>query len=395
MNKENYDVCVIGGTGHVGLPLGIMLADSGLRTLLLDINQESIDLVNSGKMPFIEHGASNLLKKANSNKKLFASSDKTLIKKSNIIIVAIGTPVDEYLNPKIKIFLNFFKDIYNYLNLRQTLIIRSSVYPKTCDLVFKILKKKKINLSYCPERIVQGYAIKELKSLPQIISGYNKKAKIDSEKIFKKITNKIVYASVYEAELAKLFSNAMRYIKFSTSNQFFMMCEKLDVNFYNVKKIMSEGYNRSNDIPKAGFVSGPCLLKDTMQLSAFFGGNFLLGNAAMNINEGLPYFVVQKIKEKFKLKNNRVGILGMSFKAEVDDIRDSLSYKLGKILMFDGYDVMFSDEYVKDETFVKKDYLIKKSDLIIIAAPHKKYKKLKFPKSKLVINIWEKSILDE
>ena len=142
MNKENYDVCVIGGTGHVGLPLGIMLADSGLRTLLLDINQESIDLVNSGKMPFIEHGASNLLKKANSNKKLFASSDKTLIKKSNIIIVAIGTPVDEYLNPKIKIFLNFFKDIYNYLNLRQTLIIRSSVYPKTCDLVFKILKKK-------------------------------------------------------------------------------------------------------------------------------------------------------------------------------------------------------------------------------------------------------------
>ena len=123
--------------------------------------------------------------------------------------------------------------------------------------------------------------------------------------------------------------------------------------------------------------------------------NFILGNAAMNINEGLPYFLVEKIKQKINLKKNNVGILGMSFKADIDDIRDSLSYKLGKILMFNGYNVFFSDEFVKDQTFISKKDLIQKAELIIIAAPHKKYKKIKFPKSKKIVNIWSNNILND
>ena len=151
---------------------------------------------------------------------------------------------------------------------------------------------------------------------------------------------------------------------------------------------MSDGYGRALNIPSAGFAAGPCLLKDTMQLAAFNNNNFFLGHAAMMVNEGLPNYIVECLRHKYDLTKKKIGILGMAFKADIDDTRDSLSYKLGKILRFHGAKVFYTDEYAKDPTFISKQELIKTCDIVIIGAPHSAYKKLSIPKKVEVINVW-------
>lgn len=389
MKKYKYDVLIVGGFGHIGLPLGILFSEKGLKTCLYDIDKNTFKIIKKGKMPFTEYGAEELLKKNLSNGNLKLSLDTNTIKESKNIIITIGTPVDEYLNPKTKQFVDLFKKIIPYLNNSQNIIIRSSVFPDTCKRIFELLKNKKFKLSYCPERIVQGYGIEELQKLPQIVSGFSKNAILESSLLFKKISPKIIKTTVKEAELIKLFTNSLRYIQFATANQFYMICENFGVNYNSLKKSLVDGYDRAKWLPSAGFASGPCLMKDTMQLAAFNKNNFPLGHSAMILNEGLPNFIVDEISKKTNLVNKKVGILGMTFKANVDDTRDSLSFKLAKILMFKGAKVLCSDEFAKNKNFVSKETILKKASIIIIGTPHTAYTNLKIPKRIKVINIWD------
>ena len=167
-----------------------------------------------------------------------------------------------------------------------------------------------------------------------------------------------------------------------------MISNNFGVDYDKVRHAMTEGYSRARTLPTAGFAAGPCLLKDTMQLSAFNSNNFLLGHAAMMVNEGLPNFIVENLRKKYDLTKTKVGILGMAFKADIDDIRDSLSFKLGKILRFHGAKVYYSDEYVRNPTFVSKEELIKQSEVIIVGIPHSAYKGLVIPKNKHVVDLW-------
>jgi UDP-N-acetyl-D-mannosaminuronic acid dehydrogenase len=152
---------------------------------------------------------------------------------------------------------------------------------------------------------------------------------------------------------------------------------------------MTTNYDRAKDFPKPGFAAGPCLLKDTLQLSAFNNNRFLLGHAAMLINEGLPSFLTHQIKTKLgSLEGRTVGILGMAFKADIDDIRDALSFKLRKLLQFNGAEVLCSDEYVQSEQFISSEELIKKSEIIIVGVPHSAYWKLSIPAGKYLVDLW-------
>lgn len=390
MAKKNlYDLIIIGGLGHVGLPLGIVFADKGLKVCLYDINKETGELVKKGKMPFIEYGAQEILVKVLKSGNLTISYNIDDISKAKYVIVTIGTPVDEHLDPKTRAFLEFFANIKNYLNPSQIIIIRSTVYPNTCLQLQRLLQNgRQWQITYCPERITEGYAIKELKNLPQIISGFSEEAIEGAATLFSIISPKIIRTSVKEAELIKLFSNALRYLQFALANQFFMISYKFGVDFERVRWAMREGYDRAQSLPSAGFAAGPCLLKDTMQLAAFDGNNFLLGHAAMMINEGLPNFIIEDLKKKYDLTKTKVGILGMAFKSDIDDTRDSLSYKLGKILRFNGTTVYYSDEFAKDSTFISKEELIKTCDVVIIGVPHSVYKGLVIPESVEVVDLW-------
>ena len=382
-NSFKYDVVIIGGLGHIGLPLGIVFASKGLKVCLNDINEDVAKTVQKGEMPYVEYGAEPLLKKTLSNGKLIVSLDPQCISDSKYVIIAIGTPVDEYLNPKTRQFLEFIKDIRPYLKPEQVIIVRSSVFPKSLNQIMSVLNHNNDHnwhLAYCPERIVQGFAVYELENLPQLISGFSDYAIEQSEKLFVKITNKIIRTSAGEAELAKLFSNSWRYIQFAIANQFYMISESHGEDYNRIRDIMIDGYDRSKGLPSAGFAAGPCLLKDTMQLSAFNSNQFQLGQAAMNINEGLPNYIVDNLSKEFDLSKKAIGILGMSFKANVDDIRDSLSYKLRKILIFRGANVLCSDDFVDDSSFVSQDELLQQSEIVIIGAPHKIYSLIDFSK---------------
>lgn len=388
INPE-FDIVIVGGLGHVGLPLGLAFADKGLKVCLYDLDSKKADNVKKGEMPFIEYGAESILKKVLNEGILKISLDVSCISNAKYVIVAIGTPVDEYLNPKTRIFLEFFDAIKKYLSPEQTIIIRSTVYPHTCKQVLNRLgSDKQWHIAYCPERIVQGYAIKEFKELPQIVAGLSDKAIEEASALFGLLSPKIIKTSIGEAELVKLFTNAWRYIQFAVTNQFYMIANNFGVDYDKVRAAMVEGYGRIGSLPCAGFAAGPCLLKDAMQLAAFNNNNFLLGHAAMMINEGLPNFIVENLRKKYDLSKTKVGILGMAFKADIDDIRDSLSFKLGKILRFHGAKVYYSDEYAKNPDFVSKEELIKSSQVVIVAVPHSAYKGLVMPKHIEVIDLW-------
>ena len=387
MINENF-VSIVGGAGHVGAPLGLALSSKGYNVILIDKNKENIKKINHGEMPFIEKGCVKLLKKMISKRKIFATPNLSEVKGCKYIIVCLGTPVNKRFEPNLKNFINFFYGLKKYLNSNHIIIIRSSIYPGICNKVFNIIKDRCKNLSYCPERIAQGKSLKELPKISQIISGKNTKSKLESGKIFKKICKKIIYTKIIEAELIKLFSNAYRYINFSISNQFYMMCKNQGLDFFKIRDLMRDNYKRNTNIPKAGFTAGPCLLKDTMQLSSFYNHKFSLIHSAMSINEDLPIFIIKKLSEKYDLRKKTVGVLGLSFKAENDDIRDSLSIKLLKHLKSKKIRTLQSDEYYKDKNNIDKNLLVKKSDIIIISTPHRAYKNLKINKKKVLIDIW-------
>ena len=387
MNNKNR-ICIIGGAGHIGAPLGLALSSKGYNVILIDKNKENIKKINHGEMPFIEEGCAKLLKKMISKRKIFATPDLSEVKKCKYIIVCLGTPVNKRFEPNLKNFINFFYGLKKYLNSNHIIIIRSSIYPGICNKVFNIIKDRCKNLSYCPERIAQGKSLKELPKISQIISGKNTKSKLESGKIFKKVCKKIIYTKIIEAELIKLFSNTYRYINFSIANQFYMMCKNQGLDFFKIRDLMRDNYKRNTNIATAGFTSGPCLLKDSMQLSSFYNHKFSLFHSAMSINEGLPIFIIKQLSEKYNLKKKIVGVLGLSFKAENDDIRDSLSIKLLKYLKSKKIRTLQSDEYYKDKNNIDKNLLVKKSDIIIVLTPHRAYRNLKINKKKVLIDIW-------
>ncbi len=387
MKQFQFDIAIIGGLGHVGLPLGIAFANKNQKVLLLDVNLDYSKKVMDGVMPFIEYGAEDRLQKALKDKLISISNEPSKVSLAEHIIICIGTPIDEYLNPKIQKFLNVISSYSKYIISDQNIIIRSSVYPGTCDQVNNLLPEN-INISYCPERIVQGYALKELSNLPQIIGGFSKEAESRSAELFRLITKQIIFSSVKQAELVKLFSNTWRYLQFAATNQFYMICSELEEDYQEVRDIMMNGYSRMEGFPSAGFSAGPCLLKDTMQLANISNNAHYLCQAAMHINEGMPAFIVRDLAKKHSLKDITVGILGMAFKANIDDTRDSLSYKLKKQLAFAGAKVLCTDEYAKDIELLPLDKVISESKIIIIASPHDAYKEIKIPKDKIIVDIW-------
>ena len=381
------DIAIIGGAGHIGLPLGLLFANKGKKVVLYDKDHNHIKKINDLKMPFMEEGGLKLLKK--NRTRIFATNDKKYIKDAKIIIVCIGTPVKKN-KPNLVYFFKMFQEVKQYLNPKNLLVIRSSIYPGTCLKIQKYLGQNFNNISYCPERVVQGKSISELPKLPQIVSGVSKKSIKQSQKLFKLICRKIIVTSIIEAELIKLFSNAWRYINFSISNQFYQISEKFNINFKELRENMIEGYERNKSMPKAGFAAGPCLYKDTAQLNAFLKNSFTLGIAATKINQSFPKFIYEKMKKKFgsKLKSKNIGILGAAFKSNIDDTRESLSIVLYRYLKSKNLKVKISDDFVKMKEITDKKVLIKKSNIIVLGVPHTSYKNIKIPKNKYLIDSW-------
>ncbi|GMO33541.1 MAG: nucleotide sugar dehydrogenase [Termitinemataceae bacterium] len=397
-------ICIIGGCGHVGIPLGLALASKNFDVTLVDCNEAAVQKINQGVLPFKEAGAEEILKACGQagTKNLCATSDIETVRTQDAVIFVTGTPVDEHHNPKIH---DVLKVIYSYLHVmrkEQLIILRSTIFPGTSEVIAFELKKHfgDVKLAFCPERILQGKGIEEIFTLPQIIAAVSEDSYQAAASIFSKIAPKIIRLETKEAELVKLITNTWRYLEFAAANAFYMMVETEGLDFYRVYDAITEDYPRASHFPKAGLAAGPCLFKDTMQLSAFYQNNFFLGQSAMLVNEGLPNFLVNQLKKKLcfeqqgKPKLNLAGkciaILGMTFKANNDDTRESLSFKVKKLLEFEMANVVTHDPYVQPVPDL--DDVLKKADGIILGTPHDEYKSIQ-PKVPFVDcwNFWTMS----
>lgn len=381
-------IVIIGGCGHVGLPLGIVFANSGLNVVLLDIDAEKIAIVNSGRMPFMEKSAEEQLK-AVVGKTLIATADNSCLRDADAAVAVVGTPVDEHLNPTVADLYRNLDSTIEALPDDALLVLRSTVYPGVTKLVYDRIRGRgrRIHVAFCPERIAEGKAMEEIHSLPQIISAFEPEALQRARDLFGCINQELIDLTPLEAELAKLFSNSWRYLNFAISNQFYLLAETYSVDFYRIYDAVTYRYPRMKSFARAGFAAGPCLLKDTLQLSAFSGNSFFMGHAAMLINEGLPNFVVAQLR-KSDLRDKTVAILGMAFKGDSDDKRESLSYKLRKLLVLEAKEVLCTDPYVADKDLVPLEDAIQRADIIIFGAPHSVYHTLAIPQGKQIVDVW-------
>jgi UDP-N-acetyl-D-mannosaminuronic acid dehydrogenase len=376
------DVLVMGGCGHAGLPLGMAFAARGLNVVLFDSNASVVDQVNSGNMPFREDGADELLPTLLEAKRLRATSDEESMATAEHVIVVVGTPVDRYLSPDISAVPNALEPVAHHLVDNQLIVLRSTVYPGVTALVERQIRSvnRTIDVCFCPERIAEGHALTELSSLPQIVAARTAPAMERAASLFRQLTDDIVELTPEEAELAKLFTNTWRYIKFAMANQLFMIANESGLDFERIRHAVTYKYPRAADMPGPGFAAGPCLFKDTMQIAAFSENNFTLGHASVMINEGLPLYTIGKLEHRYPLSTMTVGILGMAFKGGSDDTRQSLSYKLKRLLKLKAKSVLCTDPYVTtDPELVPLEEVLVRSDLLIVATPHPDYRQLRTP----------------
>ncbi|MGN6461912.1 MAG: nucleotide sugar dehydrogenase [Pseudolabrys sp.] len=384
------DLTVVGGAGHVGVPLVLAFTHAGLTVNINDLNQQSIATLKSGKLPFIEYDAEPLLQEALAQNRLVFSSSPAGISAPGPVIVTIGTPIDEFFNPVQQAVQACIDSLLPHMVDGQLLILRSTVYHGTTAWVDEYLKRvgRNIKVAFCPERIVQGYGVKELREMPQIVSGTTPDAEREAAALFARLAPEIVTVKPLEAEFAKLFNNAYRYIEFAATNQFYMIAKSAGADYQQIMKAMKQNYPRARTVPGPGFAAGPCLFKDTMQLASFARNQFSIGHAAMHVNEGLALHMVEDLRRQFDLGSMTVGLLGMAFKADIDDTRASLSYKLKHALMPLTRTVLTTDPFVTtDPELMPLETVVAKSDLLILCAPHAAYKTADF-KGKPVFDVW-------
>jgi UDP-N-acetyl-D-mannosaminuronic acid dehydrogenase len=386
---EAAEIVIIGGCGHVGLPLGLALARSGKKVVALDIDANKVAQVNAGRMPFLDRGADAVLEKMVASGAFRASTEEALLSSADIVVTVIGTPVDEYLNPRLYLITDLIMGYLSRLRAGQLFLLRSTVYPGTTERVEALLREKglELDVAYCPERVAEGQALEEITSLPQIVAGCSERAQKRAEDLFRLVTPDVIAVSPVAAELTKLFNNAWRYSQFALANQFFMMANDHGVDFYEIYRAMTERYPRAQGFPKAGLAAGPCLFKDTIQLGAYNNNAFFMNQAAVMINEGFPNYMVQRIARRFDLRKSVAGILGMTFKADSDDPRDSLAFKLRKILQIECKDVLCTDPFLKDPALLPLPEVLRRSDILFIGSPHTAYRKLDFGKTP-VVDVW-------
>lgn len=387
---DHVNLTVVGGAGHVGIPLVLCFADSGLNVLINDRNANALEKIARGELPFIEYDAQPVLDRVLERQALSYGTQSSDIGGKGPVIVTIGTPVDEFLNPELGPVKKCLDELLPYIHDDQLLILRSTVYPGTTDWLARYLKDlgRKLRVAYCPERVVQGYGIAELKSLPQIVSGTSQEAEDEAAELFSRIAPSIVRVKPLEAEFAKIFTNVYRYVEFAATNQFYMIAQSAGADYGAILGAMKHNYPRAARIPGPGFSAGPCLFKDTMQLAAFSGNKFALGSAAMQVNEGLVLHVIDHLRRAYDLPTMTVGLLGMAFKPEIDDVRSSLSYKLKKSLLLYTKSVITTDPLVKtDAEILPLAEVLERSDLLIVATPHKEYKHLASA-GKPIFDVW-------
>lgn len=374
-------VCVL-GLGRVGLPFATVLARSGLKVIGVDVDKKRIDEINSGNMPFYYPDIEEWLRKATTARTLVASLDsKRSVELSDVIVLTVGTPTGIQYQLDYTQLHSVLRELEQAGLRGKQIIMRSTSAPGTAtDILLPFLHKKlglqvgvDVGLAICPERIVEGQAHRELYDLPEIVGCFDELSAQIATELFRRINSKkhIVVTTPTTAELAKLFTNIYRYVNFALSNEFAIWAEKYGEDIQEIIRAANFEYHRAS-IPRPGFAGGPCLGKDGFLLDN--GTTFSsIVSTAWKLNEAIPQHVVMSVMAMLgPLYGKKVGVLGLAFKADSDDIRMSPSVKLVESLKAFGAEVVVHDPHVASTQSLREAFL--GAEIIIVATKHHEFR---------------------
>jgi len=385
------------GLGRVGLPLALVLCDKGHDVTGIEINQDTIDSIQSKKMPFHESKCQELLNNTN----LSVSNDMSIVKNFDVIIITVGTPFLPHIEMDLNYLKNAIESFIEFLSKNTLIILRSTVAPNTTMFVKNLIQKhtgfvvgEDVFLSFCPERLAEGFAVDELLSLPQIIGVEDDTSYRLSEKVFGFV--ECIRTNYISAELIKLFTNIFRYIQFSIPNYFMYIADKYDANVFEIIKLINYNYPRGG-VKKPGFVAGTCLRKDFAPISMNeFGVD--LGMLSWKINEYTPLFLIKTIKKYTQITNKNILVCGYSFKKDTDDIRDSLSEKFIRLVKNEvPNQISIYDPYIDGYNVLPND--VKNYDIVFITTNHTQFtneffKALLLKDDSYIVDVWNTCKLD-
>jgi UDP-N-acetyl-D-mannosaminuronic acid dehydrogenase len=374
-------IAIIGAGGHVGIPFSLVCAQSGLYDVVgFDIDEDRVIQLNNGEMPFYEEDGEELLKKC-VGKSLYFTTAIGDIADADIFVVMVGTPVDEEGNPRLDDLLEVARTLGRTVSKENvSVILRSTVSPGTTR-VFKdeleaiaSLRSDGIfsfDVYYIPERVLQGKGIEETTKHLWMVGTKNAVGvNADIAKFIRVLGVGYRLMKWEEAEIGKLMTNMYRYVNFAFANEMQIIGDNHKVDIHKVIISFNDGYERLN-VPLPGpNVGGPCLFKDGKFLTADIPFPELI-QTAFNINEGMPQYVLNKVIEAHPETVETVLILGASFKANSDDTRNSLSFKLKKCCERKGIVVDIYDPHVITYSNIPDDMY----DAIIVMTPHSEFYK--------------------
>jgi UDP-N-acetyl-D-mannosaminuronic acid dehydrogenase len=366
------------GLGRVGLPFALFLAQRGCTVYGIDNNPETIATLNAGRLPFREDGAAAALAETGGTR-FFAGTDLAALARADIVIITLGTPVDDFNNPIFLPIENLLRASLPYLHAGQLLVLRSTVAPGSTELLGRLIERstalrvgRDVFLAFCPERIAEGRSFAELPEVPQIVGGVDGESRERAARFFAQVTPTVIPIDARSAELAKLFCNMYRYIDFAVGNEFMMIAAQHGREIHPIVEAINRDYKRGG-LKSPGLTGGPCLYKDGFFLTGRIPYNELIASA-WKIHETTPAWLVDQVRARHPdLHGARVAVLGMAFKRDIDDVRNSLAFKLKKILLAEGADVHLHDPLLPYESL---EQALSGADIVFVAMNHSAFETL-------------------
>ncbi len=374
---DQRSVSVI-GLGRVGLPLALCFADRGLRVLGVDSNPAQLQSIRAGQMPFSEAGTQELLDRLLPTGRLELSERAADAAQTDDIVITIGTPSFSHLESDLRQVRAAVDDLLPLLRPGHALILRSTIAPGTTDFVAGYLEKRRglrvgedVFVAHAPERIAAGRFLQEISTLPCIIGGVGYASTEHAARTFSVFGAPIVRTTPVQAELAKIWTNILRYATFALPNLLMMDCERYDANVFEVIDLINHGYPRGG-IALPGLTAGSCLRKDFVFSEERSNAPGML-LAVSRVNESVPLFLVEGIKRRVgELDSRKVAVLGLTFKRDTDDERDSLSPKLIRLLERELADVAVCDPHARTPTQPLAD-ATRGAEVVVVATNHSEF----------------------
>jgi UDP-N-acetyl-D-mannosaminuronic acid dehydrogenase len=384
------------GLGRVGLPLALSFADRGLDVIGVEREQSVLEQVAAGRMPYRETGTQELLERVLESSRLQTTRTVQDAAAADHIVLTLGTPAHVHIEIDMSQIKQVVDDLLPVLREGQSLILRSTVAPGTTDWVAGYIEQRRgfrvgedLFVAHVPERIAENHFLEEIATLPCIVGGVGEGSSAKAAELFEVFGAEIVQTTPVQAELAKIWTNILRYTQFALPNLLMMEAEQYDANVFEVIDLINRDYPRGG-IANPGLTAGACLRKDfTFSEERSSAPGMLL--AVSRVHETVPLFLVKGLKARLggSLRDRKIAVLGLTFKRDSDDLRDSLSFKLVRLLERELAHVARHDPHVSAGSD-PLEAALEGAEAIVVATNHSGFEDLlgRLPDGVLLVDPW-------